>query len=261
MGLGARGPRLQSPWFLSGSENFGLTLRPLSLRPPEEIILEVAAESLIRGTGVLLGALFGGRSREKKAPFRRSGTGRGARGHRETQPLSCEARGAGLPLARPAAAQSGRGGGSRVRRRCPSPPVLKSGARTPGRAPRRTFPRQPTRTAARLPGSPFSGTSSLGSGALALQDHSPMLIWWHRFRTVSDGGGRNPWKIRSEPLLTFQWPRTSFLMLETKGNARTRARTHAHGRGSGRVCVSGRGRVNIDYVPWKSQSFSGSLIT
>ena len=176
------------------------------------------------------------------------------------QPLSCEARGAGLPSARPAAAQSGPGGGSRVRRRCPSPPVLKSGARSPGRAPRRTFPRQPTRTAARLPGSPSSGASSLGRGALALQDHSPMLIWWHRFRTVSDGGGRNPWEIRFEPLLTFQWPRTSFLMLETKGNTRTCAHKHAHGRGSGCVCVSGE-RVNIDYVPGKSQSFSGSLIT
>ena len=97
VGLGALGPRLQSPWFLSGSENFGLTLRPLSLWPPEEIILEVAAESLIRGTGGLLGALLGGRSREKKAPFRRSRPGRGARGHRERSLLAARRGEPGCP--------------------------------------------------------------------------------------------------------------------------------------------------------------------
>ena len=150
------------------------------------------------------------------------------------------------------AAQWGPCGGP-VQRRCPSPLVLKCGPEPQARPRAALFPTGERDRLAVLSGLPPQALLSL-QGYPAFQDNGLMFVWGHRFRTASAVGGRNPWEISCEPLLTFQWPRTSFLMLEMNGSARTRARTRAHERKRGE-------RINIDYVPWKIQRFCGSLIT
>ena len=113
--------------------------------------------SLICGSGELLWALSGGRSRQED-PFRSITAGQGGAGASETKPLSCAELGAGLPsattaAARTVAAQWGPGGGQ-VQRRCPSPPVLKCGPEPQARPRAALFPTGERDRLAVLPGSP-----------------------------------------------------------------------------------------------------------